>query len=323
MTGYFWITSDISPTAVAGNNIDVATNPTLTFAAGTPAGTISAGGLQTIVSEPVIAISSPNQIPDGNIIQNTTNNVIYSFQNDVTVSDATITGLTITTSGTYASTDLINLKAWYSADNTFDAGTDVVLSTKTTSLGQGTHLFPGWTNQTISSGSTGYIFITAEVPCATTGGNTIVVNAVLPTEIAFLAGSASGSTSAGGTQTIELLTPADATALAASVLEASSVISWTAPAGCYSQVMIVVKDGSSVTATPSGDGSAYTANLAFGIGTGFDGGYVVYKGTTSPQTVTGINQRYYVLYKDLHQEWYNMEPGNRNNGYSGCAVTDQ
>jgi hypothetical protein len=67
---------------------------------------------------------------------------------------------------------------------------------------------------------------------------------------------------------------------------AQATLSWTNPSGCYDEIMIVGKEGSAVTANPTGDGSAYTPNLAFGSGTGFDGGYVVYKGTTSPQTVT-------------------------------------
>ncbi len=68
---------------------------------------------------------------------------------------------------------------------------------------------------------------------------------------------------------------------------AQSVVSWTNPS-CYDEIMIVAKAGSAVTATPSGDGSAYTGNLAFGSGTGFDGGFVVYKASTSSQTVTSL-----------------------------------
>jgi hypothetical protein len=53
--------------------------------------------------------------------------------------------------------------------------------------------------------------------------------------------------------------------------------------------MIVAKPTSTIGASPSGDGTAYTANLAFGTGTTFDGtGRVVYKGTSSPQILTGL-----------------------------------
>ncbi|GAB6279475.1 MAG: hypothetical protein STSR0006_14860 [Lentimicrobium sp.] len=80
----------------------------------------------------------------------------------------------------------------------------------------------------------------------------------------------------------------DVTNHSASPGNAQATLSWMNPSGCYDEIMIVGKTGSAVTATPTGDGSAYTANLAFGSGTEFDGGYVVYKGTISPQTVTNL-----------------------------------
>lgn len=78
----------------------------------------------------------------------------------------------------------------------------------------------------------------------------------------------------------------------------TATLSWTNPTGCYNEIMIVAKEGSAVSATPSGDGTAYTANLSFGSGTAFDGGYVVYKGTSSPQTVTNLTngQTYYFTF---------------------------
>jgi hypothetical protein len=74
----------------------------------------------------------------------------------------------------------------------------------------------------------------------------------------------------------------------ASTGNASSVLSWTNPSGCYDEIMIVGKASSAVGAEPSGDGSAYSFSLAFGSGSVFDGGNVLYKGTSSPQTVTGL-----------------------------------
>ncbi|MBK7428575.1 MAG: T9SS type A sorting domain-containing protein [Saprospiraceae bacterium] len=48
---------------------------------------------------------------------------------------------------------------------------------------------------------------------------------------------------------------------------------------CYDEYLVVAKEGSSVTGTPAGDGSAYTANLVYGTGDAFGGGFIVYKGT--------------------------------------------
>ena len=78
------------------------------------------------------------------------------------------------------------------------------------------------------------------------------------------------------------------TDLVASADNTKVTLTWSNPASCFEQVMIVAGT-SSISNTPSGNGSAYTANLAFGSGTDLGGGeYVVYKGATSPQTVTGL-----------------------------------
>ena len=78
------------------------------------------------------------------------------------------------------------------------------------------------------------------------------------------------------------------TDLVASADNTKVTLTWSNPTACFEQVMIVAGT-SSISNTPSGNGSAYTANLAFGSGTDLGGGeYVVYKGATSPQTVTGL-----------------------------------
>jgi len=289
---YFWIAADVSGSAGVGRTVSV---PSLgasnfTFASGTPTGTIDAGGTQTFISAvSEIALSSPASAT-ADITQGLTNQNIYRFDLAVTVVNATLNGLTINTSGTYLAADLTNLKAWYSADATFDAGSDVLLSTKTTGLGAGSQVFPSFTSQVINSGSTGYIFITADLPFTATVGNTIAVDAVTTADISFVSGNKSGTANASGTKTIIACTPTNATALNLTSGNGQLTVSWTNPA-CFDELMIVAKPSSTIGASPSGDGSAYTANLAFGTGgaSAFDGtGFVVYKGSTSPQTITGL-----------------------------------
>lgn len=73
-------------------------------------------------------------------------------------------------------------------------------------------------------------------------------------------------------------------------------LKWTNPAGCFDEVLIVAKESAFDNAVPTGDGSAYNAALNYtAAGSAFDGGKVVYKGTTSNQTVTGLTDgtRYY------------------------------
>lgn len=86
----------------------------------------------------------------------------------------------------------------------------------------------------------------------------------------------------------------------------TSVLTWTNPSGCYEEIMIVAKTSSSISGTPSGDGTTYSANLAFGSGTAFDGGFVVYKGTASSQTVTGLTNGttyYFKFYTRKGSNW--------------------
>ncbi len=80
---------------------------------------------------------------------------------------------------------------------------------------------------------------------------------------------------------------------AASVGDTEVDLSWTNYSGAqptwWTEVLILAKSGSVVDETPSGDGSAYTANAAFSSGTEIGtGNYVVYKGTGTSQTVTGL-----------------------------------
>jgi len=88
-----------------------------------------------------------------------------------------------------------------------------------------------------------------------------------------------------------------------------AVLSWTNP-GCQTdEIMIVAKASSSVTGTPSGDGSAYTANATYSSGTSFGGGYVVYKGLTTTQLVKGLTNgtTYYLkFYKRYGTSWASL-----------------
>lgn len=72
--------------------------------------------------------------------------------------------------------------------------------------------------------------------------------------------------------------------------DAQSALTWNNPIGaCFDEVLVVCKQTSSVIATPSGDGSLYTANTVFSLGTDIGTNeYVVYKGTGTNITITGL-----------------------------------
>ncbi len=290
-TGYIFVTADIASGASNGNTININTTAfsNISFAAGTKTGTdpVAAGGVQTIVvATPDIALSSP-AASSANITVGTTNNVIYRFDLAITTATPSLTGVTINTStGSNVSGDLTNLKCWYQTSTTFNAGTATLLSTKTTSLAAGSQVFPTFSSQSLTTGSTYYIFITADVPLTATPNNTIIVSAITTSDLTFATGNKTGTANASGTKTIIDCTPADVTSAAASSASSSSVLTWANPA-CYDEILIVAALASN-TGTPTGNGSAYTGNLAYGSGTALGNGFVVYKGSTSSQTVTGL-----------------------------------
>ncbi|MDD5362324.1 MAG: T9SS type A sorting domain-containing protein [Ignavibacteria bacterium] len=74
-------------------------------------------------------------------------------------------------------------------------------------------------------------------------------------------------------------------------------LSWTNPSGCCDEIMIVAGT-SSISSSPSGNGSGYSASLIYGNGTSFGGGFVVYKGISSGQIVTSLTNgtTYYFKY---------------------------
>lgn len=290
-TGYIFVTADIASGATNGNTINIASNAfsNISFSSGTKTGTdpVAAGGVQTItVAVPDIALSSP-AASAANITVGTTNNVIYRFDLAITTATPSLTGVTINTStGSNVSGDLTNLKCWHQTSTTFNSGTATLLSTKTTSLAAGSQVFPTFSSQSLTTGSTHYIFITADVPLTATPNNTIIVSAITTSDLTFATGNKTGTASASGTKTIIDCTPADVTSAAASSASSSSVLTWVNPV-CYDEILIVAALASN-TGTPTGNGSAYTGNLAYGSGTALGNGFVVYKGSTSSQTVTGL-----------------------------------
>jgi len=277
---------------------------------GTGAGILSTGEIVPFIT-PEIVISSENPaVPGNNILQNSINNVIYKFGNSATVTDAVISGLQITTSGTFTAADLVALKAWYSSDETFNPGTDILLSAKTGSLGAGTHVFPDWTNQAITAGIPGYIFVTADVSCDAAIGATIYVEAVTISDVNFISGDKSGIAYPGGLQTTQEGIPENVINLSATTEDSRSVLAWTNPDACpgYDEILIIAREGSAVSVLPSGDGTSYSPDLTYGSGTFYDGGYVIYKGSASPQTVTGLSNGttyYYTCFTRSGSTWSN------------------
>jgi endonuclease/exonuclease/phosphatase family metal-dependent hydrolase len=96
-------------------------------------------------------------------------------------------------------------------------------------------------------------------------------------------------------------------------------LQWNAPdAGCYDEVLIVGNNGAAITTQPTGDGSSYTGNLAFGSGDSYGTGYVVYKGDFSPQTVTGLTNGDTYCFT-----WFVRSGTTWSQGVSACGIPEE
>ncbi|GAA4244264.1 GEVED domain-containing protein [Winogradskyella damuponensis] len=91
-----------------------------------------------------------------------------------------------------------------------------------------------------------------------------------------------------GSFTTECSTPSEVNTFTATAGNEEVDLTWS-NGSCYDEILVIAKETSAVTVTPTGDGSAYTANTAFGSGSDVGSSeFVVYKGTGTSATVTGL-----------------------------------
>ncbi len=156
-----------------------------------------------IGTNPTITLAdNGTQITAANVGGGISNWVLHRSSLTVTAANATLSGMTCTTFGTYVSADITNLKVYFSTSSTFNAGTATLLSTLTTPGAAGAKTFPSFTSQVISNGTTGYIYITADIAPGATVGRTIGLSALTTSNFTFNSGTTTGSTTSGGAQTI-------------------------------------------------------------------------------------------------------------------------
>ncbi|MEI7503914.1 MAG: Ig-like domain-containing protein, partial [Paludibacter sp.] len=168
---------------------------------------LSVNGIITSQGTPDILLADiGTQVTAANINQGATTQVLSKFQLGITTASASLSGMTCTTSGSYITADITNLKVRYSVDATLDAA-DATISTYTTPGIAGVKTFPSFVTQSIAMDATGYIFITADIAAGAIHNNTIAVNAISTSNLTFSSGNKTGTASAGGTQTIKDATP--------------------------------------------------------------------------------------------------------------------
>jgi hypothetical protein len=131
--------------------------------------------------------------------------------------------------------------------------------------------------------------IPATIPAGTVSGTGYRIRVVTSEPITPLANVSQNSTNLS-----VFLNAPDVSGFNATTLSGSSVqLAWSLPTGCFDEILVIGRLGSLVNAIPTGNGSLYTANGAFGtIGTNANlpaGNFAVYKAAAgSNVTITGL-----------------------------------
>lgn len=198
------------------------------------------------------------------------NVVLHRFDLATTLADATLTGISLTSSGTYLASDLLNFKIRYSTDNVLDAG-DATLSTKTTGLGPGIQNFSGWTNQTIANGNTGWIFVTMDVSATATGGSQVQISPTALSAFSFVSATTTGSdpTLAGplvSIQSVPVVASPSSAFIGINTASLGGDISSTGGTGASSISERGIYWSTVNGFTPPGTGTKVSASGAFGTG---------------------------------------------------------
>jgi len=237
-TGYFFVTADIAAADIVGGTVNIAAAPrsNITLGSGAIIGEatpMSVGGTQTFANN--VNVSSP-ATATALATKDTTNHVLYKLLLTETSgdTDAQVSGVSVTTAGTYVAADIANFKLYYSADNVFAPASDILLDTQP-SAGPGAVNFTGL-SQVIAAGSTGYFFVTADVSSSPISDRTINIVATPRTNITLAAsggGIISGAVLAvGGVQTLKNQNKPAITqgaSVSVSMSEDSSPTAWVAP----------------------------------------------------------------------------------------------
>ena len=100
---------------------------------------------------------------------------------------------------------------------------------------------------------------------------------------------------------------------ATSTSNASIVLNWNLDS-CNEEYLIIAKDGSTITATPTGNGASYSANSNFGFGTEIaTNEFVVYKGELATETISNYifgNTYFFTIFARNGTTWSSGVPIN-------------
>ena len=162
-------------------------------------GTLGQGGVQTIKS--VLTVESLLS-SDGFVAPDTTSHPLYHLTLSPQDTDTTLTQIIFRTNGTYKTSDISNFRLWFSADQTLTAS-DTKLA-ELSAVATGNDLSFSGLLQSISKGSVGHLFLTADIASGAGGGRTIYISGLSTSDMDFSESvSISGTLGQGGEQTFE------------------------------------------------------------------------------------------------------------------------
>jgi hypothetical protein len=207
---------------------------------------------------------------------------------------ATLNSVTANMTGNYVAADIATngLKLYYSSDATFIPAGDVLLSSQSSAKVGATETIT-WSglSQSFSSGTTGYIYATADISGSANAGNTLAgsfgsnANVVFSPTVAYNSGNTYGSTT---DKTFASL-PTNPTIFNVNCSSQANIkVNMNAPT--VGSVLVFANTGTTFT-VPTGAGSGFTgANSNYGLATNYPavGGRLVYSGAGANFTVTGL-----------------------------------
>ena len=306
------ITPTVSPTVILsslGNggtfgNVTVGQSPTTTFTITT----LNLTGVTTNITVPSGYSVSPTSVT-GNVSTTVTvtfsPSAVTSYSGNVSAAASGATTVTASLSGTgLAPTAVTGLSIQYTSDNT-----QQVAWTSPSSTYDKVFVFASTSSSsyTPSGAGSAYTGSNANIVSATSYGGYSLVYAGTGTSVEVTGltagtsyyytvvsyvGSVYSTVATVNGSTLSL--PAIVASLAATSANTQSVVTWTNPTSGATQsnywddILVIAYPSSGSITTPSGNGSAYTANAAYGSGTAVGSGYVVYNGTSATVTVTNL-----------------------------------
>ncbi len=258
------------------------------------------GNFTTTIAPPVMVLSdNGTQVIAANVPQATNNHILTTFKVDVISNVTTLTNVTVVSGGNYQAADITanGFKLWFSTANLFSGATAIGTAVSSTATGTGETLNFGVLSQNLVVG-TGYFWITANISPTATITRTVRINAIGFASLTFSAGTKSGATSLPELQTITASAPnVPINFTKICTTNSTQSLSWSPPLiGTFDGYLLVVREANTphavtaIVANSTAQNLDYTLALPTQFGSTAVLSRILYSGTATTATVTGLTQ---------------------------------